>query len=136
MPFSDSDLSALKEGPKRIVVGAGNSLFVIVESVGKGGGKSFLGITRFPPNRSGLLRGYQIGLYGKGPGKWTLKRAKDGVNRLDKLRMSGEDPRLLKSESKREVIKQVTNPLLIKAAEGFLERSKNKHIQPGKIFIN
>ena len=37
-----------------------------------------------------------------------------------------EDSRLLKSESKRELIKQATNPSLIKAAEGFLERSKNK----------
>ena len=49
MPFSDSDLRALKAGPKRMVVGAGNSLFVVVESVGKGGGKSFVGRTRFPP---------------------------------------------------------------------------------------
>ena len=56
MPFSDSDLRALKAGPKSMVVVAGNSLFVIVESVVKGGGKSFLGITRFPPG---------------GAGKWT-----------------------------------------------------------------
>ena len=47
MPFSDSGLRALKAGPKRMVVGAGNSLFIVVESVGKGGGTSFLGITSF-----------------------------------------------------------------------------------------
>ena len=35
------------------------------------------------------------------------------------LRRAGEDPRLLKSESKRELIKQATNPSLIKAAEVF-----------------
>ena len=81
---------------------------------------------RFPSNRSGQFRDYQIGPYGKGPGKWTLKQAKDEVIRLDQLRKAGEDPRLLKSESKRKLIKQATNPSLIKAAEGFLERSKNK----------
>ena len=58
--------------------------------------------------------------------KWTLKQAKDEVIRLDQLRKAGEDPRLLKSESKKELIKQATTPSLIKAAEGFLDRSKNK----------
>ena len=53
MPFSDADLRALTPGTKRMVVGAGNSLFVVVESVGKGGGKSFVGITRFPPGGGG-----------------------------------------------------------------------------------
>ena len=37
----------MKADAKRKVVSAGDSLFVVVESVGKGGGKSFLGITRF-----------------------------------------------------------------------------------------
>ena len=58
--------------------------------------------------------------------KWTLKQAKDEVIRLDQLHKAGEDPRLLKSESKRELIKQATNPSLIKAAEGFVVRSKIK----------
>ena len=42
------------------------------------------------------------------------------------LRKAGEDPRLLKSESKRELIKQATNPSVLAAAEVFLERSSNK----------
>ena len=50
----------------------------------------------------------------------------DEQARLDVLRKPGEDPRLLKSESKRELIKQATNPSLIKAAVCCLERSKNK----------
>ena len=95
----------------------------------------------FPPGRKGQQRRYQIGPYGKGPGKWTLKQAREEQARLDVLRKAGEDPRLLKSESKRELIKQATNPSLIKAAEGFLERSKNKpnqikHIQPVNTFLN
>ena len=44
----------------------------------------------------------------------------------DQIGKAGEDPRLLKSESKKELIKQATTPSLIKAAEGFLDRSKNK----------
>ena len=45
MPLSDSELKALKAGAKQKVVSAGDSLFVVVESVGKGGGKSFIGRT-------------------------------------------------------------------------------------------
>ena len=82
MPFSDSDLRALKAGPKRMVVGAGNSLFVVVESVGKGGGKSFVGRTRFPPGRSGKQAEVRIGPYGGGGGKWTLKAAREAWERI------------------------------------------------------
>ena len=56
---------------------AGDSLFVVVESVGKGGGKSFLGITRFPPGGGGKRVEVRIGLYGRGAGKWTLKAARE-----------------------------------------------------------
>ena len=82
MPFSDSDLRALKAGPKRMVVGAGNSLFVVVESVGKGGGKSFVGRTRFPPGMSGRQVEVRIGTYGRGGGKWTLKAAREEWERI------------------------------------------------------
>ena len=42
MPLSDSELKALKADAKRKVVSARDSLLVVVASVGKGGGKSFL----------------------------------------------------------------------------------------------
>ena len=57
----------------------------------------------FPPGRKGQQRWYQIGPYGRIPGQWTLKKAKDEKERLDALRRQGEDPRLLKSEQKVEV---------------------------------
>ena len=123
MALTDSGLKALLPKEKKYRVSVGDALYVLVYP---NGGKYFVWKYRFPPNRSGQFRDYQIGPYGKGPGKWTLKQAKDEVIRLDQLRKAGEDPRLLKSESKRELIKQATNPSLIKAAEGFLERSKNK----------
>ena len=123
MALTDSGLKALLPKEKKYRVSVGNALFVIVYP---NGGKYFIWRYRFPPTREGQRRDYQIGPYGKGPGKWTLKQAKDEVIRLDQLRKAGEDPRLLKSESKKELIKQATTPSLIKAAEGFLDRSKNK----------
>ena len=94
MPFSDADLRALTPGTKRMVVGAGNSLFVVVESVGKGGGKSFVGRTRFPPGRSGKEVEVRIGVYGRGAGKWTLLAARKEWERIrDWSREAGRDPR-------------------------------------------
>ena len=43
MPLSDSELKGLKADAKRKVVSAGDSLFVVVESVEKGG-KSYGGL--------------------------------------------------------------------------------------------
>ena len=123
MYISDSDLRSLEPREKKYKVSCGKSLFV---EVYPGGGKYFVWKYYFPPGRSGQQRWYQIGPYGKGPGKWTLKQARDEQARLDLLRKAGEDPRLLKSEAKKEIQKQATNPSVLAAAEGFLERSKNK----------
>ena len=73
MPLSDSELKGLKAGAKRKVVSAGDSLFVVVESVGKGGGKSFIGRTRFPPGRSGKQVEVRIGPYGRGANALCLQ---------------------------------------------------------------
>ena len=121
MALTDSGLKALLPKEKKYRVSVGDALFVIVYP---NGGKYFIWRYRFPPTREGQRRDYQIGPYGKGPGKWTLKQAKDEVIRLLQLRKAGEAPRLLKSESKKELIKQATTPSLIKAAGGFLDRSK------------
>ena len=123
MALTDSGLKALLPKEKKYRVSVGDALYVLVYP---SGGKYFVWKYRFPPNRSGQFRDYQIGPYGKGPGKWTLKQARDEVIRLDQLRKAGEDPRLLKSESKKELIKKATAPSLLQAAEGFMERSKTK----------
>ena len=72
MPLSDSELKGLKADAKRKVVFAGDSLFVVVESVAKGGGKSIIGRTRFPPGRSGKQVEARIGPYGRRAGKKFL----------------------------------------------------------------
>ena len=51
MPLYDSGLKGLKADGKRKVVSAGDSIFLDAESLGKGGGKSFIGRTRFPSRR-------------------------------------------------------------------------------------
>lgn len=76
IPSSDWELKGLKADAKRKVVSAGDSLFVIVESVGKGGRKSFLMIKMFPPGGGGNRVEVRIGPYGRGIGKWTLKAAR------------------------------------------------------------
>mgnify|MGYP001170308855 CR=1 FL=1 len=123
MSLSDSGLKALVPRDKKYRVSVSDALFIIVYP---NGGKYFVWRYRFPPDRSGQFRDYQIGPYGKGVGKWSLKQARDEKDRLDQLRKAGEDPRLLKSEAKREVLQQALTPSVQKAAEGFLDRSKNK----------
>ena len=51
MSLSDSKVRALKAVEKRQKKSCGSSsgLYVVVEPISKGGGNSFIGITRFPP---------------------------------------------------------------------------------------
>ena len=94
MPLSDKEIRDLKPTDKRQKKGVGDSLFVVVESVGRGGGKSFIGRTRFPPGRSGKEVEVRIGVYGRGAGKWTLLAARKEWERIrDWSRESGRDPR-------------------------------------------
>ena len=117
MPFTDSDLKVLEARPKRRVAAAGDSLCVVIESVGKGGGKSFIGRTRFPPGRQGKQVEVRIGSYGKGVGKWTLKAARQEWERIRTWsRGTGRDPRDLKKGDH-----QLPSKTLQEAIEGFLD---------------
>ena len=80
MSLSDSAVRALTAGDKRQKKSCGDSLYVVVEPKSKAGGKSFIGITRFPPRspqNGGKWVEVRIGPYGKGVGKWALKDARD-----------------------------------------------------------
>ena len=100
MPFTDSDLRALQPQAKKYRASAGDALFV---EVYPNGGRYFVWRHRFPPGKEGKLRDYQIGPYGKGPGQWTLKEAREERERLDVLRRQGEDPRALKAEQRQTI---------------------------------
>ena len=94
MPLSDKEIRDLRPTSKRQRVSCGDSLLVVVESVGRGGGKSFVGTTRFPPGRSGKQVDVRIGVYGKGAGKWTLKAAREEWERIrDWSRETGRHPK-------------------------------------------
>ena len=93
MPLSDREIRDLKPTSKRQRVSCGDSLLVVVESIGRVGGKSFVGKTRFPPGRSGKQVDVRIGVYGKGAGKWTLKAAREEWERIrDWSRETGRHP--------------------------------------------
>ena len=82
MPFSDSQVKAEQAGHRRRNVSVGDSLFLVIESVSRGGGKSFEGRMRFPSGRQGKQVPVRIGVYGKGVGKWSLKEARDEWDRI------------------------------------------------------
>ena len=68
MSLNDREVRALKATDKRQKKSVGDSLFVVVEFVGKEGGKSFFGRTCFPPGRAGKDVEVRIGRYGTGVG--------------------------------------------------------------------
>ena len=123
MPFTDSDLRALKPQAKQYRVATGNGLFVVVYP---NGSKYFVWGYRFPPGRGGQQRWHHIGVYGRGSGQWTLKAARDEKDRLDLMRKEGQDPRAVKADAKRAVEKQTVVPNLKAVAEDYLERSRNR----------
>lgn len=97
MPLTDREVRALKAADRRQKKSVGDSLFLVIESVGKGGGKSFFGRTRFPPGRSGKDVEVRIGPYGAGVGGWTLKAARQEWERIRTWsKDTGRDPRELK----------------------------------------
>ena len=127
MSLSDSQVRALKAGERRQSKSVGDSLILVIESVAKGGGKSFEGRMRFPPGRKGKQVPVRIGPYGKGLGKWTLKEAREEWDRIRAWsKQTGLDPRELKRQEQKATIQQHTGPTLEQAAESFLGHSDTR----------
>ena len=130
MAFSDSQIRALKATDRRQKKSCGESRFLIVEPASKGGGKSFFGRFRFPPGRQGRELEIRIGPYGKGPGKWSLKSAREEWERLRAWsREHNRDPRELKKEEKKGPIQVSTGPTLSEVCDSYCHKSKNKTIE-------
>ena len=101
MPLSDSQIRAYRATDKRQKESCGDSLFLLVEPISKGGGKSFVGRIRFPRGRTSPVVDVRIGIYGKGPGKWSLKEARDEWELIRTWsRENNRDPRDKKREQK------------------------------------
>ena len=85
MSLTDSEVRGYKAGVKRQVPGCGHALFLVVEPLGKGGGKSFMPPMRSPtcsPKNGAKRVEYRIGLYGKGVGKWSIKDVRNEWERV------------------------------------------------------
>ena len=127
MPLTDSQVKALKAGPRKQNVSAGDSLIVVIESESRGGGKSFEGRLRFPPGRKGKQVPVRIGVYGKGVGKWSLREAREEWDRLRTWsRQTGRDPRELKKEEQQVQVQQSSGPTFAEACESYLRSAKTK----------
>ena len=93
----------------------------------KGAASLSTGTSIFPPGGGGKRVQVCIGRYGKGPGKWSLKQARDEWVRIRAWSLeTGRDPRELKKEEKRKVVDQQKAPTLERTAKEFLERSDLK----------
>ena len=114
MSLSDSQVRAYKATDKRQKKSCGDSLFLVIEPMtedGKGGGKSFVGRTRFPPGRGNPVVDVRIGVYGKGPGKWSLKEARDEWDLIRAWsKEHARDPRDRKREKQKAFIQQTNSP--------------------------
>ena len=133
MPLTASEVASFKATDKRQVKSCGDSLFLVVEAIGKGGGKSFFGITRFPPRsprKGGMRVEVRIGPYGKGVGKWTLKQARDEWDRIRAWsKEHNRNPRELKREEKAVPVQESAGPTLEEVCESYCAASTNKTIK-------
>ena len=83
MPLSDSQVRALKAGERRQSKSVGDSLILVIESVARGGGKSFEGRMRFPSGRAGKQVPVRIGPYRiRAWSKQSRKRASNNTQIL------------------------------------------------------
>jgi len=121
MTLSDSQIRAYKATDKRQKESCGDSLFLLVEPISKGGGKSFVGRIRFPPGRTSPVVDVRIGVYGKGTGKWSLKEARDEWDLIRTWsRENNKDPREWKREKKQALVEERESPTLEQACESYL----------------
>ena len=125
MSLTALEVAVIQATDKRQMKSCGDSLYVVVEPIAKGGGKSFLGITRFPPRspkNGGKRVEVRIGPHGKGVGKWTLKQARDEWERIRTWsRETGKDPRTLKREEKEAKEERSNSPSLEEACSAYLD---------------
>jgi len=132
MSLTASEVAAFKATDKRQNKSCGDSLVLVVEPISKGGGKSFMGVTRFPPRspkNGGKRVEVRIGPYGKGVGKWTLKQTRDEWDRIRAWsKETGRDPRELKREEKAVPVQESAGPTLEEVCESYCSASTNKTI--------
>lgn len=127
MPLTDSDVRALLARPSKYRVSAGGGLLIEVHPAGY---KYFLWRHRFPPTAAGKQQDVQIGPYGRGPGQWSLRAAREERDRLEQLRRQGTNPKAEKADAKAALGRG--GALFEELAERFVQ---DKYIDAGKTEI-
>lgn len=126
MRLTETEVRALPGKLRRYSRSVGDSLYVLVEPVKGSGGKSFVGKMR----SNGKQIDVRIGVFGKGPGQWTLKAARDEWFRLRSwYRETGRDPRELQKDEKRQLVKQSSDRTLNELVDSYLIACKTKYKQ-------
>ena len=126
MGLTEREVRSLSVKSKRYSRSVGDSLYVLVEPVKGSGGKSFVGKMR----SNGKQIDVRIGVFGKGPGQWTLKAARDEWFRLRSwYRETGRDPRELQKDEKRQLAKQSFDQTLTELVDSYLIACKTKYKQ-------
>jgi len=137
MPLTDSQIRAYKPTDKRQKTTCGDSLFLVVEPISKGGGKSFAGRMRFPPGRDNPVVDVRIGVYGKGLGQWSLKEAKDEWSAIKTWsKTHNRDPRQRKQDQKKALVQKTTSPTFEQACESYLLEWTSANNQGKKEYRN
>ena len=126
MSLSDSQVRSFQATEKREKATCGDSLFLVVEPISKGGGKSFVGRMRFPPGQKSPVVDVRIGVYGKGVGKWSLRQAREEWSAIRTWsRENGKDPRERRREQKALLVQKTTSQNLLIRFCSVLESSSS-----------
>jgi DNA-binding Xre family transcriptional regulator len=92
---------------------------------------------RFPPGRDNPVVDVRIGVYGKGPGKWSLKEAKDEWSAIKIWsKTHNRDPRDRKREQKKALVQRTTSPTFEQASESYLSEWTSANKQGKKEYRN
>ncbi|MAC71198.1 MAG: integrase [Gammaproteobacteria bacterium] len=122
--MTEAEIIKLEPSSKKQTISLGNSLFLMVIPIHKGGGKAFTGRTRVPPGRRGKQVDVHIGTYGKGFGEISLKKAREEWNRIRLwAKETGRDPRDLYKEERSPSEEILKTKSLQEAVDAYLERS-------------
>ena len=79
--YTEKDIEDIKPQLKRFRLSLGKSIYLEIYPNGR---KYFIWKYRYPSNQNGNVRDYQIGPYGSKKNEWTLEKAFNERNRLEK----------------------------------------------------
>ena len=126
--LTDLEIKQKKPSDKKQKIALGDALYLFIEPIHKSkvGSKRFVGITRFPPMRSGKQIEVGIGLYGKGFNQWSLRDAREEWDRLRReSKKRGISPRDIQKEERKQYQPTAKVVTLEDAVTGWMKQNSN-----------